>query len=266
MAEVFHYDLYGLRAAKYQFLLENTLSSVPWQKLKAQPPQYFFAAKNFENKAEYERGFSVPEIFPANSVGIVTARDEIFINDSTEMLLQKIENYFHIQADKKCVKNIAYRPFDNKLIYYDADKLERPRKKVMRHFLPGNNIGLVTCRQSATNNWTLVNITNHIVDDSYVSNRTKERGYIFPLYLYPFDDSNERRPNLNMEIVNALAKITGLSFTSEKQEDENTFAPIDLLDYIYAVLYSNNYRAKYREFLKIDFPRVPCPENAEQFQ
>ena len=47
---------------------------------------------------------------------------------------------------------------------------------------------------------------------------------------------------------------------------ENTFAPIDILDYIYAVLYSNSYRAKYKEFLKIDFPRIPYPENTEQFQ
>ncbi len=40
---------------------------------------------------------------------------------------------------------------------------------------------------------------------------------------------------------------------------QNTFAPIDLLDYIYAVLHSPAYREKYKEFLKIDFPRVPYP-------
>jgi len=45
----------------------------------------------------------------------------------------------------------------------------------------------------------------------------------------------------------------------------NTFAPIDILDYIYAVLHSPNYREKYKEFLKIDFPRVPYPENRDFF-
>jgi predicted helicase len=39
----------------------------------------------------------------------------------------------------------------------------------------------------------------------------------------------------------------------------STFAPIDILDYIYAVLHSPSYRDKYKEFLKIDFPRVPLP-------
>jgi predicted helicase len=43
------------------------------------------------------------------------------------------------------------------------------------------------------------------------------------------------------------------------------FAPIDLLDYIYAVLHSPSYRDKYKEFLKIDFPRVPYPSDAETF-
>src|SRR5690606_20028828 len=37
------------------------------------------------------------------------------------------------------------------------------------------------------------------------------------------------------------------------------------LDYIYAVLHSPAYREKYKEFLKIDFPRVPYPDDAEKF-
>ena len=37
------------------------------------------------------------------------------------------------------------------------------------------------------------------------------------------------------------------------------------MDYIYAVLYSPTYREKYKEFLKIDFPRVPYPKDRETF-
>jgi predicted helicase len=98
---------------------------------------------------------------------------------------------------------------------------------------------------------------------------SKTTNYVAPLYLYPeedtFDRDEPRRPNLNDSIVNIIAEKTGLHFTMEKEEIENTFAPIDILDYIYAVLHSPVYREKYREFLKIDFPRVPYPENAEQF-
>jgi predicted helicase len=57
----------------------------------------------------------------------------------------------------------------------------------------------------------------------------------------------------------------GLSFTHEKEDKSNTFAPIDILDYIYAVLHSPTYRDTYKEFLKIDFPRVPYPTDADKF-
>ena len=38
---------------------------------------------------------------------------------------------------------------------------------------------------------------------------------------------------------------------------KNKFTPEQLLHYVYAILYSNVYREKYAEFLKIDFPRIP---------
>ena len=82
-----------------------------------------------------------------------------------------------------------------------------------------------------------------------------------------------------MEIVNEIAKGLGLQFTPEKEdgnvclandkdvrsEFRTTFAPIDLLDYIYAVLHSPTYRETYKEFLKIDFPRVPYPKDSNTF-
>ena len=117
---------------------------------------------------------------------------------------------------------------------------------------------------------------------------------IAPLYTYP--DSNDllaettRTPNLNMQIVGAIAQGLELTFTAEKtnptltlalsqKERElnpspaggrgvgvrDSFAPIDLLDYIYAVLHSPSYREAYKEFLKIDFPRVPYPKDAATF-
>lgn len=53
---------------------------------------------------------------------------------------------------------------------------------------------------------------------------------------------------------------------TEHENDNKTFAPIDLLDYIYAVLHSPHYRETYKEFLKIDFPRVPYPDRKTFWQ
>ncbi|TAF73076.1 MAG: DNA methyltransferase [Bacteroidetes bacterium] len=80
-----------------------------------------------------------------------------------------------------------------------------------------------------------------------------------------FEAENRRKPNLNIEIVNEIAKNLGLTFTIEKESTKGTFAPIDILDYIYAVLHSPTYREKYKEFLKIDFPKVPYPTNEKTF-
>ncbi|PIY12172.1 MAG: DNA methyltransferase [Flexibacter sp. CG_4_10_14_3_um_filter_32_15] len=80
---------------------------------------------------------------------------------------------------------------------------------------------------------------------------------------------SDRTPNLKKEIVAQIAQKLGLEFTVEKSKDAqsciSTFAPIDILDYIYAVLHSPKYREKYKEFLKIDFPRVPYPADTKTF-
>jgi predicted helicase len=104
----------------------------------------------------------------------------------------------------------------------------------------------------------------------FISSQTKEGTYCFPLYLYPEEDALDqdatRRPNLDMKIVDEIAAKTGLRFIGEKEDAPETFAPIDIFDYIYAVLHSPAYREKYHELLKIDFPRVPYPSDAASFR
>ena len=64
---------------------------------------------------------------------------------------------------------------------------------------------------------------------------------------------------METSIIAKVAQKLNLEFTDEKQPKKGTFAPIDVLDYIYAVLHSPSYRNTYKEFLKMDFPRVPYP-------
>jgi len=66
-------------------------------------------------------------------------------------------------------------------------------------------------------------------------------------------------------IVEQLAAGLGLRFVAEQEAGGGVFSPMDILDYIYAVLHSPSYREKYKEFLKIDFPRVPYPKDAASF-
>ncbi len=272
LGKVFHYDLFGKREFKYDFLLDNSIKSIPYKELPNIAPNYFFVNKDFDEQKIYENGFKVSEIFASNNVGIVTSKDAILINESKIELLKNVEDFYQIQADKNIIKPISYRPFDNQFIYYDVKIIERAREKSMQHFFNGKNIGLVIARQ-CVGDWKYIFISKLIGEFNLTGTAGRYgSGNYFPLYLYPeikgqqtIGQTSNRTPNLNEEIVNKIADTLGLTFTNEKETTKDTFAPIDILDYIYAVLHSPTYREKYKEFLKIDFPRVPYPKDKDTF-
>jgi len=300
LAEVYHLDLYGKRKEKLKFLQQKGLQTVKWKKLKPSAPLYFFVAKNLSSQKKYEKGFSVQELFPVNSVGIVTARDSLTIHYSREKLIETVKEFIRLDTEAardqldlgkdtrdwsvvgakedltpkpefKRIVEMNYRPFDKRFTYYTGNSKGfhcMPRNNVMRHYLAGENIGLVF-KRGFIENAPPAFISNNIIDFRLWSRPGMQGGdYIAPLYLYPNGNalSNTiRTPNLEAKIVEKIAKHLGLQFTEEKEKSKKTFAPIDLLDYIYAVLHSPTYREKYKEFLKIDFPRVPYPEEAKTF-
>ena len=301
LAQVFHYDLYGKRAEKYDFLLNNNLQTVKWRELELTEPLYFFVAKDFSQKGEYDKGFSVQELFPVNSLGLITKRDGLSIAFSEKELMSKMSfflddnnpiqdvcNHFEIplkdkdkwnaiisrtntkiQNVKEQIENILYRPFDIRKVFYNKCFVARLNKKVLRN-LQNANCAIIIGRQGQAvgevGGWNIVSITNSIVDQNIFY---RGGGSVFPLYLYPETDNffsdKKRKPNLKEEIIDDISQRIGARFTEEKEDTENTFAPIDVLDYIYAILHSPAYRERYKEFLKIDFPRVPYPENSEKF-
>ena len=278
LAQVFHFDLYGKREDKYDFLNENSINSIDWNTLEPKAPNHFFVKKDFEVQEIYDEGFSVNSLFHTNSVGIVTSKDAILVNGNKEILTKNVKEYYSIEINNNVIQKVAYRPFDEKYIYFDTKLVERSREKLMKNFINKENVAIDFCRQLVSDSYCHIFITNKMVDDSFVSNKSRERGYVCPLYLYPEPNSQqnlhetpERVPNLNMEMVKTFADGLGLYFSPEKPdyniqtEETNQFYPIDILDYIYAVLHSPTYRETYKEFLKIDFPRVPYPTDIVKF-
>ena len=76
----------------------------------------------------------------------------------------------------------------------------------------------------------------------------------------------ERQPNINADLLNAISSSTGFNFVADGSGDlEASFGPEDLFHYIYAVLYSPEYRRRYADFLKLDFPRVPVTSSRSLF-
>ncbi len=265
LAEVYHCDLYGKRENKYEFLAEHSLNGIDFNKLEHQAPYYFFVKKDFGLSKKYDKGFGITELFKLNNVGIVTAKDSILVKETVDELSSSVASYYNIEADSSKIQSVTYRPFDNKYVYYDTTYIERPREAVMKHFLNRDNLGLLLCKQfKAFPEYHHVFICDNCFESSIVSNKTSEISYGFPLYVYE-DLDNSRHPNFDGKIIQKFADGLKLKFTEEKTEEPETFAPIDVLDYIYAVLHSPKYRETYKEFLKIDFPKVPYPADKAKF-
>ncbi|WP_232259945.1 N-6 DNA methylase [Helicobacter pylori] len=133
--KIFYYDVYGERAEKYAFLAQNDLNSIEWLELAPREPFYLLIPQETPLLEEYEQGFSVQEVFQISSVGIVTGKDKIFIANNTESLKEQVLKYCN-EFNEQCVKDIHYRPFDIRKVYYDTKKLERARENTFKHMLP----------------------------------------------------------------------------------------------------------------------------------
>ena len=304
LGQVFHYDLFGKREFKYDFLVDNTLKSVQYQKLDNVPPHYFLTPKDFDEQKTYSKGFHLLELFLENSLGVLSKNDDVTISFDKSTLKKRIENFtslsaievketYNIKDDSRDwilskaiqdlkenykeenYKQIAYRPFDNRWTFFSGVPkgfFAYSQNRIMKNLKSGNNLALISGRQGqAVGNmqWNLSFITNTISDQNIYY---RGGGSVFPLYInhetngqQSINQTNKRTPNLNPEVIKQLSNIFGLTFTIEKETTESTFAPIDILDYIYAVLHSPTYREKYKEFLKIDFPKIPYPKDKETF-
>jgi len=308
-ATVRHADLWGKRASKYAALCEASTASTKWNRLEPSKPYYLYVPQDQTMRDEYEQCWKVTDILPVNSVGIVTARDALTIHFSREDAWTTVNDFARLPAEnarekfnlgkdaqdwqvelaqkdllnsglkKEGLKDMFYRPFDIRHTYYTGTSKGfhcRPRNEVMYHMLHGQNCAMHLCRQISLQNWAHIFATNLITDDCYVSNKTSERGYILPLYLYPSESLNAdlladtsviRKPNLSAKFIEDFAARLNMKFIPDGKGDrKKTFGPEDIFNYIYAVFHSPTYRNRYAEFLKMDFPRLPLTSNPELFR
>jgi len=298
-APVWYCDVWGSREAKYDLLREATLESIRWTPLTPRAPMYLFVPQDTALEAEYQRGWRIPDIFPVHSVGIVTARDGLTIHRTPDAVWQTVCELVALEPEaarerfrlgeriareriqsliddlksagvpnesaKVHITPILYRPFDVRHTFYTGKPNgfhERPRPEVMHHLLAGENVALVVGRAgSATGDeeWNIVFVAQKLVDLNIFR---RGGGEVYPLYKYPKTKSEQgalmpeegRKENLSAAFLEALAGVLG-----------QTPVPEAVLGYLYAVLHSPAYRARYAEFLKRDFPRVPLPPDKATF-
>jgi len=292
---VHHSDMWGLRESKYRRLNENDIDSIPWQTVSPASEFYLFTPRSDHLDSLYATYSKITDIFPVNSVGIFTARDELTIHDTPEKVFRTVSQFAKLTSeeariiynlgpdtrdwkvqlaqqdliksglDRKNILPILYRPFDIRYTYYTGVSrgfLCMPRPELMQHLMDKNIslcIGRFGNAVGKNHKWNLSYISMNIVDLNLFYRGGE---LVLPLYIYPDknkkdlfnhkSDQQNRQPNINDKIFQDLQ--TGFM---KKSNQRVAIAAEDIFYYIYAILYSDIYREKYAEFLKIDFPRIP---------
>ncbi|GAA6898859.1 hypothetical protein AOH249_14390 [Helicobacter pylori] len=115
------------------------------------------------------------------------------------------------------------------------------------------NVALNTPRQLKNNDksWTQCFISSHI-NDQGLSSGGNGAGVNYPLYQF-------RDPNYTENFTPEFRGFIDKHYN-------HSFEPLEILGYIYALLYSPNYRKRYEGFLKIDYPKILFTENKDLFR
>jgi hypothetical protein len=289
--QVFYQELIGERENKNNFLENHNVSNIEWIKLEPKKPYWFFLPKEFKEE-KWEDYHQVKDVFNKYTSGVTTSRDNFVTDRNKESLANRIQSFiksnlsldllkdtlqlrdtakWNIKTAQELLKkkgfneNVIYpynyRPFDKRWIYYDDILIERSRSPLMKMMIK-QNLGIVLMREIYSNNFNHSFITSDITDRNFY--KQGQIAYIFPLWLYNVEGKNQLffSTQLESKTSNIKKEIIDLLSSSYKK----SVSPEEIFYYIYAVLYSNIYRQKYLEFLKIDFPRIPFTKDYKLFK
>ncbi|MFH1196066.1 MAG: type ISP restriction/modification enzyme [bacterium] len=312
--KVFHHELFGLREKKYSWLEKNDYHAKQFKQVYPAVPWYLFKKGSAKKLNYYQQWISLPDIFPINSTGIKTHRDDFVIAFEKKELIGRLnqlkaamydddflkkqykledngdwnfhdarERFFKDGDWKERIIDVHYKPFDFRKIFFADYMINRPRFEVMKHVLK-KNISLCFMRQYSGNDMYSHALVSDFIVDNRIFFSSKGTVQFAPLYIY-LDETPKRkgtftqlimfepeisyqamRPNINPEVIEMLEKQYKMPFHFPVDKEKTKgFCPEDIFYYIYAVLYSNLYRTKFIDFLRIDFPRIPFTKDFKLF-
>ena len=294
-ARVWHADLHGMRAEKYAALNATDVATVKWSRIDPVSPMYYLVPLDTTHTAEYEENWCVKNIFPVNSVGIITKRDKLCVHwtpddawqaasDVATLTEADLREKYRLPEDvrdwkvewaqrdvresgpqRELVIPLHYRPFDRRFTYFTGRSrgfLGWPFTSTMSHMLKGQNLALITSRLTKGEQFAHAQATRMPAEVICMSSKTSNNGFVFPLWLYPTDATTDLLDGASSERRPNLAPHFLEAFAAAIGQQP---APEDILAWMYAVLYAPSYRQRYADFLKRDFPRIPLPPKAEVF-
>ena len=237
---------------------------------------------------------ALPDLFPVSFPGVKTDRDGFLIDVDRRRLKERISDYFNpdvsheeiarrhpaamrnttsVPRDARAVRNertargepdessfirCAYRPFDNRWLYWEADPglLARPRPDYRPHVFPGNLWLSAAQHLRKGSSEPQACFTKHIGQLHLIERSAN----LFPAWLrddgIESNDENARRANLSGAAQRYLDRLDG---ASEKPGTVHGLGVEDLFHHVLATLHDPAYREANAGALRMEWPRIPLP-------
>lgn len=202
----------------------------------------FFIETNLKDP-EYDSFVSIGDLFRVQASAIATSNDDELVS------FTESNEHNH---------EFFYRPFDVRYVNYDLDKVKGNRyNKLVKYLMSSgrdlvyDNLILACSKSITTPTFSSVLVTKGLTERKFCD---YSRGpHLFPLFIY----SKVGNKTSNFDVTRK--KMLTINLSSDYSDE-------DLFDFVYAILFSPSYRENYKEFLKIDFPRIPIPSQEEFYR
>lgn len=247
----------GSKVSKFEMLNTHSLASIQWKLIRPSEDNNYYL-KPTETKI-IPNSFDITKIFQEINRGITTTSDKTHVEYNKNNFLKQFKNKYC----SRLVKEYSYRPFDKRLLYYgEQPNGSRFREKFFMHLNIPHNLILVVGRSGnviKSEKWNLCFIVDGFIDYNlfYRGGTT-----LLPLYYYN---------TLVQKTLTEQKVHKNVNFTSDFiQFIETTYhnkyiSPEEIIGYIYAILYSNQYRTKYSSSLGKGFPKIPFVKEYKLF-
>ncbi len=294
-ARVFHADLWGERAGKYDWLTEHDIANTQWTEVTPQSPFYLFGPRDSRYEAEYASAWSISDMLPVNGWGVATRKDYLLVDFSNQVLSQRFKDIVNLDAQAAIdkygiqasphwdfaaakrllsadvaahVRSVLFRPFDTRYVYYERPMIERGdhRYELMRHMFE-KNLCLITVRRTEVDAEPGHFFCSNDISVLH-STSSKEGNFVFPLYIYPdpakpnlwdagqpSSAPGERHTNLAPGFVAELAGRLGLRWIPDGKGDRVTTVGPED---VFSYTYAIFYAPSYRERY-VDFLKSDFP-------
>lgn len=277
---IYFNEVFGTQDYKKNYLIDKSIADEKWVELEYDKKWHWFT-KVKSNEKYLNEFIGLNKIFDNINSGVKTDRDSLFIDKDKNELTKRMKILFskNLNEDfinKYNVKNSSgyklvekiknenfeenniikmhYRPFDFQFIYYKVGITSRPSYMITKHFINRENIGLIFTRNITDNDYRHTFITDKMIDVHINSGQD----YIAPLYLYEENSADEFK-------LDSSCKPNWTDSFKEFLKNYISDNPKEILNYIYAILYSPTYRENYKEDLKYDYPRIPFTKDKKIF-